>query len=265
MDFDDEAGMRRTVIERLGERAGPQLAAMARRGFRLDRPGEDAPPAGRCRLGGPALLEPGTSWPHLDGVPLSLHAVLDTDALVGWLGTELPTRPGLLNFFQLDPDLPYEQYQRLDHASPAACRVIPADPASAVETVAPEPARSFPAVPVAAVRRTALPDCWDLEEGDIEYDRSEHWGVESIYFGALDDLDGNTAGRHYAFGWPDTSYTMKVTGRDADGPAVHLLQLAGDAELGWGWGDAGTNYFTIPAKAFAAGDYSKAVTSIVCC
>ncbi|MEU4038913.1 hypothetical protein [Streptomyces collinus] len=27
------------------------------------------------------------------------------------------------------------------------------------------------------------------------------------------------------FGWPDTSYTLRVSSRDADGPAVHLLQL----------------------------------------
>ncbi|WP_405681797.1 DUF1963 domain-containing protein [Streptomyces sp. NBC_00057] len=38
-----------------------------------------------------------------------------------------------------------------------------------------------------------------------------------------------------------------------------------NAELGWGWGDAGTMYFTIPAKAFAAGDFSNAEANGRCC
>ncbi|MFD9817539.1 DUF1963 domain-containing protein [Streptomyces violascens] len=81
----------------------------------------------------------------------------------------------------------------------------------------------------------------------------------------MGDIDGNTAGRHRAFGWPDTSYGSGVTRRDADGSAIHLLQLAEDAKLGCGWGDAGTMYFTIPAKAFAAGDLSKAEANGRCC
>ncbi|MGI5352523.1 DUF1963 domain-containing protein [Streptomyces sp. CA-250714] len=265
MEFNDPADMRRICAERLGEPAGRQLAAMARRGFRLDRPTDETPATGRCRLGGPALLEPGTPWPELDGYPLSLHAVLDTDALAPWLGDELPTRPGLLNFFYLDPDVPYEEYRKLDADAPEACRVIPADPARAVETSAPAPARSYPVAPVHAAGTAMLPDCWDLEDGDIPYDRDEHWGLPSLILTQLDGLDGNTAGHHCAFGWPDTSYAIYVTERDADGPEIHLLQLAEDGELGWGWGDAGTLYFMIPASAFAAGDFSRAEARIRCC
>ncbi|MFI8461941.1 hypothetical protein [Kitasatospora sp. NPDC085464] len=51
----------------------------------------EAPAAGRSRLGGDALLEPGVPWPALEGVPLSLHAVLDIDALAGWSGTNSPS------------------------------------------------------------------------------------------------------------------------------------------------------------------------------
>lgn len=57
----------------------------------------------------------------------------------------------------------------------------------------------------------------------------------------------------------------KVTSRDADGPAIHLLQFAEDAELGWDGGDAGMIYFTIPAKAFAAGDFNEAAAGVACC
>ncbi|MEU9045224.1 MULTISPECIES: YwqG family protein [unclassified Kitasatospora] len=265
MDFDDPAAMRRLCVERLGPETGRQFAAMARRGFRLVAASQEAPAAGRSRLGGPALLEPGTAWPALEGVPLSLHAVLDTDALAAWLGDQLPTRPGLLNFFYLDPDVPYEEYRELDSSSPDAWRVIPADPTRAVTTTAPGPARHYPARPVHAVEVTMLPDSWDLQDDDLTYDEDQHWGAPSLILGEMDGLDGNTAGHHCAFGWPDTSYTVPVTSRDDDGPAVHLLQLAEDADLGWGWGDAGTIYFTVPAGAFAAGDFGKAEAIGRCC
>ncbi|MFI9787141.1 DUF1963 domain-containing protein [Kitasatospora sp. NPDC051984] len=265
MEFHDTAEMHRVCVERLGERAGPQFAAMARRGFRLEPASGGAPATGRCRLGGPALLEPETRWPELDGVPLSLLAVLDTDALAAPLGSELPTRPGLLNFFSLAPDLPYETYRQLDTSGPQAHRVIPADPARAVERTAHEPARNYPARPVRAVGSTMLPDAWDVEDHDVEFDSDRHWGAASLILAAFGDLDGNTAGQHCAFGWPDASYAYAVTGRDAGGPAVHLLQLAEDTGLGWGWGDAGTMYFTIPAKAFAAGDFGKVEAAVRSC
>lgn len=265
MDFDDLAGLRRACTERLGEEAGAQFAAMARRGFRLGRATAGAPATGRCRLGGPALLEPGTPWPESGGVPLSLHAVLDTDALAPWLGHELPTRPGLLNFFHLDPDVPFEVYRLLDTSGPEVSRVVAADPARAVERPTPGPARSYPATPVHAAPVTMLPDCWDVEDDDLAFDPDVHWGATSLLLDAMDGLDGNTAGHHCAFGWPDTSYTNRVTGRDADGPAVHLLQLAEDARLGWEWGDAGSVYFTMPAQAFASGDFGRAEGDVQCC
>ncbi|MEW2620763.1 DUF1963 domain-containing protein [Streptomyces sp. NPDC048106] len=265
MQFGNPADMSRICVARLGEKAGRQFAAMARRGFELVRATGDLPATGRCRLGGPALLEPGTPWPEHDGVPLSLHAVLDTDALGPWPAAGPPAGPGLLNFFHLDPDIPYDDYRRLDASGPGVCRVLPADPARAIGTTAPGPARSYPAVPVHAAAVTMLPDCWDVEDEDVEFDRDLHWGAASLILDAMGDLDGNTAGRHCAFGWPDTSYTLKVSHRDESGPAVHLLQLAADADLGWGWGDAGTLYFTIPAKALANGDFRQATAQTLCC
>jgi hypothetical protein len=46
-------------IERLGERAGRQFAALARRGLQLQRPTGQTAATGRRRLGGPALLNRG--------------------------------------------------------------------------------------------------------------------------------------------------------------------------------------------------------------
>ncbi|GAA3682214.1 hypothetical protein GCM10022224_053230 [Nonomuraea antimicrobica] len=265
MEFDGQAELLQESVERLGERAGRQFAALARRGFRLTPPADGAGATGHCRFGGPALLEPGTSWPRFGGFPLSLHAVLDTGALAAWLGTDLPTRPGLLNFFFLDPDVPYDEHRHLDDSAPEACRVVPADPARAAETAAPAPARTYPAVPVHADPVVMLPDSFDVDDDDVPYDRDEHWGATSLILDAMYDLDGNTSGGHRAFGWPDTSYASKVTRRDADGPVVHLLQLAADAHLGWGWGDNGTMYFTIPMKAFAEGDFSRVEPEMRCC
>ncbi|MFC4011670.1 DUF1963 domain-containing protein [Nonomuraea purpurea] len=269
MEFDDHASLLQVCIERLGEKAGRQFAAMARRGFRLDPPADDAQATGRCRLGGPALLELGAPWPEIGGFPLSLYAVLDTDALAPWLGDELPMRPDLLNFFSLDLDVPYEEYRGLDIYGPEACRVIPADPVRAVETVAPGPAKRYPATPVHAAQVIMLPDGYDVENSDVEFDRDKHSDATSLILTEMGDLDSNTADKHCAFGWPDTSYRSsdepRVTYRDADGPEIHLLQLAEDERLGWRWCNAGTMYFTIPAKAFAAGDFTKARVEERCC
>lgn len=264
--FDDPAVLLPMCVDRLGDQTGRQFAALARRGFLLERPAEQDVAAGRCRLGGAALLDPGAAWPQAAGLPLSLLAVLDLDALAGWLGEALPAqRPGLLNFFRADPDIPVPDLLRLDLRDPDSWRVVPADAARAVETSAPAPARVYPVVPMHAAAVTMLPDACDVLDGDIDYNKHAYWGVIELLWEAMKGLDGNAADRHCAFGWPDTSYANPVTPRDADGPQIQLLQLAQDAELGWGWGDAGTLNFTVPAGALAAGDFSHARLSIQSC
>jgi hypothetical protein len=112
---------------------------------------------------------------------LSLHAVLDTDALAAWLGDTLPaTCPGLLHFFFADPDVPYETCRQLDIRQQGACRVIPADPARAVVTAAPAPAPAYPTVPVHAAGVVMLPDSWDVKDELVEFDLSAHWGASSL-------------------------------------------------------------------------------------
>jgi len=112
---------------------------------------------------------------------------------------------------------------------------------------------------------TMLPDVYDIDDDGVEFDGHAYWGAIEFLWDAMKGFDGNSAGRHCAVGWPDTSYATPITRRDADGPAVHLLQLAADAELGWGWGDAATLSFTIPAKPFAAGDFSAARVCVRSC
>ncbi|WP_316770272.1 hypothetical protein [Streptomyces sasae] len=107
---------------------------------------------------------------------MSMHVILDTDALAPWLVDELPTRLGLLNFFYLDPDVPYDEYRTLKASGPDVCGVIPADPARAVEAAAPEPARSYQVRSLHAAEVTVLPDCWDIEDADFDLDPDGRWG-----------------------------------------------------------------------------------------
>src|ERR1044072_2783807 len=95
--------LRDFCAERLGADLADRFVRLARPGFALTEagPGEAA---GHSRFGGRAMLEPGTEWPTCDGFPLSLLAVLDTDALAPWLGDILPAGTGLLNFFSLASD-----------------------------------------------------------------------------------------------------------------------------------------------------------------
>lgn len=147
-------------VDHLGEHIGTQVAELAKPGFGLRpvKPGVAA--AGLSRWGGPALLNPGTPWPEYEGVPLSLFAVLDVDALGPLVGDERPP-DGLLNIFFLDPDI--QRGYVLANApnfvfeDPRNCRIIPADPARAVEMTAPAPASVHDAEPFYAVPVVTLP------------------------------------------------------------------------------------------------------------
>src|SRR5690348_13988607 len=108
------------------KRLGPEVAAryvdLARPGFALTEAENPGEAAGLSRFGGRAMLEPGTPWPTCDGFPLSLIAVLDTDALGPWLGDVLPASgAGLLNFFYLDAEseqcdpVSYDLMQKYGH------------------------------------------------------------------------------------------------------------------------------------------------------
>ncbi|HEY1175584.1 MAG TPA: hypothetical protein VGF17_05460, partial [Phytomonospora sp.] len=64
----------------LGAGLAERFVALGLPGFDLVR-ADAGQQTGVCRFGGAPLLAPGTPWPTCGGVPLSLLAVLDTDAL----------------------------------------------------------------------------------------------------------------------------------------------------------------------------------------
>ncbi|MFC7329714.1 DUF1963 domain-containing protein [Marinactinospora rubrisoli] len=277
---DSAAGIRRTCVDVFGERLGPQIAALARPGFPLIPARDDRPPVGRCRLGGPALLEPGTPWPDHKGVPLNLLAVLDTDALAPWLAHEdLPVRPGLLNFFHQ-----YEADGALGYSiARGAGRVIPADPHLAAPVPAPEEVTAFAAVALHARPAITLPQMLghtcdpvlaDLDFGDLtgagpewKGDPADH--VARILGPVYGLLDG--AGAPYvddrphlcldqAFGWmpflnPRWLHTHSGKGHR------HLLTLSSNETWQWAHGD-GHLHFMIPEEALRAGDFSQVLVDV---
>lgn len=251
----------RHCVEVLGEYGGPGMAALVRRGYTIAPAGDGAVPAGRSRLGGAALLEPGTPWPRVEGVPLSLLAVLDTDTMAPWLGEELPTRPGLLNFFHLEPDLPYEEYGHIDQFGDGYCRrVIAADPKLAAETPAPAPATVFDQRPVSARPVLTLPGCEEPVVGSLDLGpgNEDRWPViEAAGIRTTWPSDVEEEGGHRAFGWP-----WPLAGAVMDDDEVLLLQL--DTDDQFQWGEAGVLYFTMPADALRAGDFSQVHAHMQC-
>lgn len=254
------AEIRELCIELLGERLGPQMAALAQPGFTLKPASPERPPTGRCQAGGAALLEPGTPWPQATaGTPLSLFAVLDTDELAPWLRDQLPTRLGLVNVFSAvgsDTD---------------ECTIVCADPARAVEVPAPPSAETLSVVRLHAAPVMTLPavsgeyDTGDpvLETFDYraepDFDE-DHWEspAERFVQGPLReewhfycrDEQGFALGDSQAFGWPHIDSWI---GMRADGYA-HLLTLSGDL-----WDDNGFERVMVPPSALRTGTFTNVV------
>lgn len=249
------AKVERHCVEVLGEHGGRNMAKLARRGHLISPTSDGGPPTGRCRLGGTALLEPGTPWPEVGGVPLSLLAVLDVDALAPWLGEELHASPGLLNFFHVQPYVDGEQYDGVDpFDDPRAWRVIAAAPERAVEKPAPEPAfvfdqRSAGAEPVITLPGHEESVVGSLDLGPGNEHRFAVVEAYDIHTTWPPGTDGHASG-HRAFGWP-----WPQQGALTEEGDVLLLQLCSDEEFQWG--DGGMLYYLIPAEALRAGDFSQ--------
>ncbi|TQN31888.1 uncharacterized protein YwqG [Haloactinospora alba] len=288
----------KTRIERLctshlGTDMGPRVAALFRNGFELYPTGEGEKPSGRCRFGGPALLEPGTPWPASEHGTLTLLAVLDTDALAPWLDVALPPGANLLNvFYGGYNDMIEDGTNHSRHAvfgAPRDWRVVPADPAKAVEAPAPSGVGTLPLRPVRAEPIVTVPDLNDTdfalgkERLDPEV-REALAGIQEPLLELLPD-DGNDGGfrhmhehapdldaerrinGHRAFGWPWQMQGEPI----ADDSRLHLLQLDSDHLLQldtddmWEWGDGGMISLDIPAEALRAGDFSQVYCEFACC
>lgn len=264
-------------VSHLGEQIGRQLAALARPTAALV-PVADGVRTGRSRLGGAALLDPGTAWPEYEGYPLSLLAVIDMAHLGSWVDARLPDRPGLLNFFFLEIDDPDDQSREPYRAAlpglrnPLTCRVVPADAGRAEEVQAPPLAASFSSRPLNLVTGLTLPDFADdpvLQ--DLDLGVHAEVGVYGAWPGAFVDEKFGAAWDDYlagqplfdehanrVFGWPRLGAgSCLLTSLEAGKEYVHLLELASDREFQWG--DGGSLHFVSPAGALRDGDFSRVV------
>ncbi|HEX2314131.1 MAG TPA: DUF1963 domain-containing protein [Thermomonospora sp.] len=279
----DPAQARASAVHHLGEDLGGRLADLGEVGFALE---PDTASTAGCRLGGPALLDPGTAWPEFAGVPLTLIAVLDLAAFVPLIGNELPENADgmLLNLFHCGPNT-----HLYDHAwgrvrDPLEWRVIPAARGRATERAAPAPAVRFRPFPVRAVPVLTFPDVDEPVVDDLlDGPRSDRFDVTawqdrvSRYQVWAKELPGH---EHQAFGWPAVVHgsptaqgrRQRVERDPASGAAVppddawRLLLRVGsdgrilteDGERWWQWADMGALYYVIPGAALRAGDLSQA-------
>ncbi|MFD8543229.1 DUF1963 domain-containing protein [Streptomyces sp. NPDC059649] len=258
------------------ERLGPDLAArflrLARPGFALTEagPGEAA---GHSRFGGRAMLEPGTPWPTCDGFPLTLIAVLDTDALAPWLDDVLPAGTGLLNFFSLDTDseqcdpASYEVALKYLSFDPQLGKVIAARAAHAVETNPPARSSVFDPVPWAATPGFDFPDTWDPAWHALDLGPEADHLAKAMPGQYVEELltewssrPGALVAEDIAFGWPKfpTGSSPMVPWGEDPTTYHHLLQLSGHDEWYLG-GDGGWMHWSIPTDALRAGDFSRAI------
>ncbi|SEM35904.1 protein of unknown function [Nonomuraea pusilla] len=262
--------IREVCVERLGDHLGPQVAALARPGFGLEPASENRPATGRCRLGGPALMDPGTPWPmYDDDLPLTLFAVLDVDALAPWLGDSLPRRFGLLNFF-CHYAIPHGfEHRYVDHQDPAYCRVVPADPARATEVSGPSPvADGFTPVPLHADPCLGLPNV----PADASLEQLiEEFGLDpGPDLRSLGDPEESVLGPEWFDAWPpgEGYYPAAMHDDQAFGWLLNTDQLSSDghthllrisSNLGeWEFSEGGAVLFVIPTEALRDGDLSQA-------
>ncbi|WP_331763970.1 DUF1963 domain-containing protein [Streptomyces anthocyanicus] len=270
------AALHKFCTARFGAELAARVVSLARPGFELTRaaPGEAA---GNSRFGGRPLLEPGTPWPTCEGVPLSLFAVLDTDALAPWLDGLIPAGTGLLNFFYLDYDSEPCDPAAAEVASKFFCdapelgAVIATRSEHAVEVDPHARSSVFAPIPWAASPGFTFPDTFDpawrtlwaepdAYDENIEYIR-DYASISNL------DPDNDWASRpgaiiteNLAFGWPifPTGSSPICRNNEDINLYHHLLQLSDQDEWRIG-GDGGWMHWSIPTKALRSGDFSQAI------
>ncbi|MEV5575518.1 DUF1963 domain-containing protein [Spirillospora sp. NPDC052269] len=268
------AALHEFCTERLGAELAHHFMKMARPGFDLTvaAPGEAA---GESRFGGRPMLEPGTPWPTCDDFPLSLLAVLDTDALPKeWVGGLFPAGTGLLNFFYLDTGSAQCQDEAFQVAGkrdvfgtdPELGRVIAARSSHARPVEPPARASVFKPVPWAVSPGFAFPN--QSPDLDLPYDLGPEAEEKrqmitcGLYlehdFPDWDQRPGALTADDIAFGWPVLSNSPPLPDGKELHEFHHLLQLDGPYE--WGLGaDGGGMHWTIPSEALRAGDFSRSI------
>ncbi|MEO3873401.1 DUF1963 domain-containing protein [Nonomuraea sp. B12E4] len=269
------AALHEFCAERLGAELATHFMKLARPGFALTiaAPGAET---GHSRFGGRAMLEPGTPWPSCDGFPLSLVAVLDTDALPReWLGDLLPDDTGLLNFFTLDTHSAQRdsaafdvwEHRGLNSFDPDLGKVIAARSAHAAPADPPDRSGVFTPVAWTASPGFAFPNqtCdlalpYDLgPEAKLKRDMLMSGLYVANEFPDWEQRPGALDSEDLAFGWPDSLNSLVLPdGADFHG-YHHLLQLSPSSSYEWGLGADGVMHWSMPTEALRTGDFGRAI------
>jgi uncharacterized protein DUF1963 len=198
------------------------------------------------RLGGPALLPPGAEWPATeDGRPLSFLAGIDLAELPP--GGGRPAAGWWLFFADLgfdDDDDPFGEPE--DNRPGARGRLLPVPAGETPEPATPR-GEELNHLPVAFAPMLTLPE---PESAGLDvYARQAYEAALQALWKASGEPEWLGA-QHWIGG-----HVPDAQGLTPEPGTVLLLHLADDAALGFGFLDAGTLQFLIPAGALARGDY----------
>lgn len=208
----------------------------------------DAIPVGASRLGGPADLPSGATWPRRDGRPMAMLAQIDLAEAAPYLDIDEPVpREGLLSLF-VDPgalDAP-GSWQLLFTQARVALTRLSLPPELAGED-------RLSAAQVIFERETSWPT-WD-SAALVALGLS--WPQIQAYGDAADFFEDRPI--HRMLGHPTL---LQLEPRDADPELCLLLQIDTDDAIAWMWGDVGCLYIWIARGDLAASRFDRAVLGV---
>ena len=205
---------------------------------------------GGSRLGGPALLPPGTDWPTGHAGPLSFLAAIDLAELPP--GNGRPVAGWWLFFADLGEDEDGEGFFEPERNTPGArARLL-----SVAAGTTPEPAAplgdELDHRPVTFEPVLTLPSGYDVA-GTVGLDAYEMHAYEAaldVLWNALGETSW-MGGQHWVGG-----HVPNAQGETSEPGTVLLLHMADDDSLGFSFLDAGTIQFRIPPDSLRREDYS---------
>lgn len=233
-----EAQMERRLV-RLPDEMRTRARSMAMPSVRLLRAEDQRVTKGATRLGGRPDLPDGVPWPAKDGVPLAFLAQVSLHEVSELIPSPLPDS-GLLLFF-FGPFLDEVEYPATDESA-----VLFVPETSGLVT------KAWPAdLPVEARFEAVAVEL--AVEMTVRRDSNAGWGDDETMWDQLEDaLTGSTIGPlHRLFGFPDPIQSEPMDDL--------LLQLDGDIEVGWTWGDGGRVFFTHPSLRTRSFDVTRVI------
>jgi hypothetical protein len=206
---------------------------------------------GGSRLGGPAVLPPGTDWPTgAHERPLSFLAAIDLAELPP--ENSLPVAGWWLFFADLGEDVDGEGFFEPERNTPGArARLLSVAAGATPESAAPLGAE-LSHRPVTFEPVLTLPSGYDAARtlGLDAYEKHAYEAALDMLWNALGEPSW-MGGQHWVGG-----HVTNAQGETPESDTVLLLHMADDDSLGFTFLDAGTIQFRIPADSLLREDYT---------